>query len=73
MASSGERTLPMAWTPCEIFSRTSEFSSGPHNAMNGFAAVSRTARPNPTMKFETAKAEYDDSTADGQKIRVPQA
>lgn len=63
----------MAWTPCEMLRRTSEFSSGPHSAMNGLAAVSSTARPTPTMQFETANAAYDESTADGQKMSVPHA
>ncbi|KAL3709952.1 hypothetical protein TMatcc_003744 [Talaromyces marneffei ATCC 18224] len=41
--------------------------------MNGFAAVSRTPNPQPTMKFDIANGGNDLKTADGQKISAPQA
>lgn len=71
-ASSGDTTLPIACTPWEKLRRISAYCGGPHNALNGFAAISSVESPRPTIKLEIRKAGKEASTADGQKIRVPQ-
>ena len=63
--------VPGGLNACAKFSRRSEVEAGPNWAMKGFAAVSSTDAPQPTVNSAIRKGRYFRRTAAGQKSTIP--
>src|SRR5581483_2040210 len=64
-------TVPGGLNACAKFNRRSDVSDGPNCAMNGFAAVSSVAEPQPTTNSAIRNGAYCPITAAGQNSSVP--